>query len=127
MSAKQGNILNDKKVAKTSNQALSPLADALTISNNVFTLKRGDNTTDTVTLLVRDNVTSSDTKLPLSANQGKLIYDDLNTGADQTTVNTWLDEFVKPCMKDYISILVNFNGKSGKYEFGSRLTYTNRK
>ena len=43
------------KVAKTSNQALSSAANALTISGNTITLARGDSTTDTVT--VPDNNT----------------------------------------------------------------------
>ena len=43
------------KVAKTSNQALSSAANALTISGSTITLARGDSTTDTVT--VPDNNT----------------------------------------------------------------------
>ena len=44
------------KVAKTSNQALSTAANAMTISGHTITLNRGDSTTDTVT--VPDNNTT---------------------------------------------------------------------
>ena len=47
------------KVAKTSNQALSTAADAMTISGHTITLNRGDGTTDAVT--VPDNNTDTDT------------------------------------------------------------------
>ena len=49
---------DNTKVAKNNNQALSPLADVMTISSNVITLKRGDNTTDKVTIPVVDNLNS---------------------------------------------------------------------
>ena len=43
------------KVAKTSNQALSTAANALTISGNTITLARGDSTTDTVSITLGTN------------------------------------------------------------------------
>ena len=80
LDAKQGKVLQDTKVAKTSNQALSAAGDALTISGSKITLNRGDGTTDVVTLptgaaptTVVDNLSSTQTSSALSSNQGRIL------------------------------------------------------
>jgi len=66
------------KVAKTSNQALSTSANAMTISGHTITLNRGDGTTDTVT--VPDNNTT------YSVGDGGLSQINF-TSADHTKLN----------------------------------------
>lgn len=67
------------KVAKTSNQALSSAADAMTISGTTLTLARGDSTTDTVTLPDNNTTYSGGSGLDLSGTTFNLNVNDLTT------------------------------------------------
>ena len=66
------------KTAKTSNQALSTAANAMTISGNTITLARGDSTTDTVTV--------PDTNTTYSVGDGGLTQVNFTT-ADNTKLD----------------------------------------
>ena len=71
------------KVTKTTNQALSAAADALTISGSTITLARGDGTTDTVVVPtspgtwrgISDSISSTSSVISASSTAVKAAYD----------------------------------------------------
>ena len=78
------------KVAKTSNQALSSAANALTISGNTITLARGDSTTDTVTVPDNNTQYSAGSGISLSGTTFSNSAPDQTvalTGSGSTTVS----------------------------------------
>ena len=72
------------KTAKTSNQALSTAANAMTISGNTITLARGDSTTDTVTVPEYDS-TDIDAAVSLNTAKETNVTTNLSTTTTSTT------------------------------------------
>ena len=90
------NTALSNKVAINSNQALFD-GTVLSVNNDTITLKKGDGTTESVTVSdsdtwrpITDTLTSSDPELSLSANQGKILksyIDNINALVNSNDTN----------------------------------------
>jgi hypothetical protein len=95
------------KVTKTTNQALSTAANAMTISGHTITLNRGDGTTDTV--VVPDNNTDTNTTYTASTGMS------LSGTAFSCTINT-------PSEVGLSNLSSNGNSLSGSFTASGNIT-----
>jgi len=86
---------------RSSNQALASDGNALTVSNDTITLRKGDGSTESVSISdantwrpVVDGLTSTSTSSSLTAKQGKVLKDLVDTKATPADITTAINNLV---------------------------------